>query len=283
MAPSLAVLSRLAAALPPSWDDTLARAAAALAPPGRHAGARANNAALFPQSDPERLARSAHRAYARFMIEYLREMGRGNPDDAARNPLTIGPGVREALGRGRGLVMCTAHVGNWEMGARALVRLERPILVVAEPQYARSWRESVRASKHSAGIEIVAPDVSPRTLIRRLGEGAVIGLLVDGAGYTQGREATLAHRQVTLPSGPARLAALSGAVLAGGTCFRTAPDRFTSELHALGGTEITPIHDADILHSAIARWLEDLLLAHPGEWCIFRPFFSPLSALRQAA
>jgi len=281
MATSLAVLSRLAAAIPAPWDDALARAAAALTPGSRHEAARANAAALFPNADADHLARLANRAYARFMIEYLREMRR--LDDPARNPLTVGPGVREALERGRGLVMFTAHVGNWEMGARTLARLGRPIKVIAEPQYARSWRESVISAKHEAGIEILSPSTSPRLLIRSLREGAVIGLLVDGAGYTHGRPSIVAGHAATLPSGPARLAALSGAVLAGGTCFRTAPDRFQSELHALAGTEQAPVRDADVLHAAMARWLEDLLLAHPGEWCIFRPFFAHAPALRKAA
>jgi len=154
MATSLAVLSRLAASLPPTWDDAIARAAATLV--SRLPAARANNEVLFPQSNANDLARAANRAYARFMIEYLRELRRG--DDPVRNPLTVGPGVREALDSGRGLVMCTAHVGNWEMGARTLARLGRPIKVIAEPQYAPAWRETVKNSKRATGIEIVAPD-----------------------------------------------------------------------------------------------------------------------------
>jgi lauroyl/myristoyl acyltransferase len=109
--------------------------------------------------------------------------------------------------------------------------------------------------------------------VRFLGQGGVLGLLVDGAGYHVGDPARLAGRETRLPSGPAKLAALSGAVLAGGTCFRVAPDRFQSELHALAGTERAPVEDAAVLHAAVARWLEELLLAHPGEWCIFRRFF----------
>jgi KDO2-lipid IV(A) lauroyltransferase len=260
----------------------VARAVGALTPPSRHAGARINAAVLFPDVDPEPIARAANRAYARFLIEYLREMERR--DDPSRNPLTLGPGVREALDRGRGLVMCTAHVGNWEMGARALARLGRPITIVAEPQYATSWRDAVRSDKRASGMEVVAPDVSPRALVRALEQGAVIGLLVDGAGYSQGRLTRVAGHDVSLPSGPARLAALSGAVLAGGTCFRVAPDRFVSELHAVGGTERSSVRDVNALHAALAQWLEGLLLAHPGEWCIFRPFFEPLpAAARRAA
>jgi KDO2-lipid IV(A) lauroyltransferase len=273
---SLALVSRLAAALPASWDDPLAAVAAAvsvLAVPRRRAHAAANAAALFPGADARSLARRAERSYARFLLEYLRDVGRSTGDDAARNPWTIGPGIEEALAQGRGLVMCTAHVGNWEMGARALARLGRPITIVAEPQYAPSWRSAVHEAKRRGGMAVVAPDVPARALVRSLEQGGVIGLLVDGAGYAHGRVTRLAGHRVALPTGPARLAALSGAVLAGGTCFRTAPDRFQSELHALGGTERAPVEDVDALHAAVARWLEELLLAHPGEWCIFRPFF----------
>ena len=285
---SLTLLSRLARAIPASWDDALARgvaAAAALVMPERHAGARANAAALFPEQDAESIARRAERAYARFLMEYLREVGRGSAGEATRNPLTIGPGVEEALAAGRGLVMCTAHLGNWEMGARALARLGRPVTIVAEPQYAPSWRAAVRASKRAGGMEVVAPDVSPRPLVRALEQGAVIGLLIDVMHYAHGRVTRVAGLDAPLPTGPARLAALSGAVLAGGTCFRVAPDRFASQLAALAGTERAPVRDADALHAASARWLEDLLLAHPGEWCLFRPFFEPagLARARRAA
>jgi KDO2-lipid IV(A) lauroyltransferase len=289
--PSLRLLALLARVLPARWDGPVAAAsarAARLAAPSRHEGARANAAALFPAGPHDRIARQAGEAYARFVIEYLRGLGRGQADDPARNPLEVGPGVRQALDAGRGLVMCTAHLGNWELGAQALARLGRPIRVVTEAQYAPSWRRTVSDAKRLAGIDVARPSDSPRSLVRFLEDGGIVGLLVDGAGFSRGAPARLGAHEVRLPAGPARLAALSGAVLAGGTCFRVGPDRFSSELHALAGTEHGPVREAGLLHAAVARWLEDLVLAHPGEWCIFRRFFDaapappPLPAWRAA-
>lgn len=274
--PSLRALALLARVLPARTDGPLSGVAAGIArllAPERHAGARANAAALFPDASAERLGARAGAAYARFLIEYLRELGRGHPDDPARNELEVGSGVREALAGGRGMVMCTLHLGNWEMGARALHRFGRPLRIVAEPQYARAWRDEVVRSKRATGMEVVSPSESPRALVRFLRDGGILGLLVDGSGFARGTPARLAGHDVLLPAGPARLSALSGAVLTGGTCLRVAPDRFRTAIGPLAGTEIGPVTDVDRLHAAMARWLEQLLLAHPGEWCIFRRFF----------
>src|SRR4029453_5828521 len=134
--PSLHLLAQLARVLPARWDGALSATAghvAGLAAPARPRGARANAAALFPDAAADRLGTRAGAAYARFLIEYLRELGRGNPDDPGRNALVVDPALCGALDTGRGLVMCTAHLGNWELGARALSRFERPLRIIAEP------------------------------------------------------------------------------------------------------------------------------------------------------
>ncbi len=285
----ISALARVARALPPGSDGAAATLAAWLARrirPEREAAARANAALLFPALGSRthgRLARDAGAAYARFVIEYLRHLGIAPETLARRVRFDPHPGIVDALADGRGLVACTAHVGNWELGALALTCLGRPVTVVARPQFLPSWRPAVREAKESAGIRVIAPEGATPILTRALEEGGIVGLLVDGDGYSRGRPARLAGQGVALPFGPARLAAATGAVLAGGTCLRVGPDRFAARLVPLGGTEHGPIADSDLLHREVAAWLEGVLLAHPGAWCVFRPFFAPIAPAAPAA
>jgi KDO2-lipid IV(A) lauroyltransferase len=245
--------------------------------PERERAARDNAATLFPRLGAgavQRLGRAAGVAYVRFLIEYLRHLGRDPEELGQRVLLAPEPRVVAALERGRGLVVCTAHVGNWELGALALARLGRPVTVVARPQFLPSWRARVREAKESAGIRVISPEGSIPVLAQALEKGGIVGLLVDGGGFSRGAPARIAGREVLLPVGPARLAALSGAVLAGGTCRRVGPDRFAAEMAPLAGTEHEPIADPGVLHAAVAAWLEGTLLEFPGGWCVFRPFFA---------
>jgi len=275
---------RAARVLPPAADPPVAGAVAWLTGrflPERERAARANLAGLFPDRDAAehaRLARRASAAYARFLLDYFRAMSFPSHALSARDSFTAPIEVVRALDQGRGLVVCAAHVGHWERGALALARLGRPVHVVARPQLLPAWARPIRQAKERGGISVVSPEGSSRTLARALREGEIVALLVDGAGYRRGRPACIAGRPVALPSGPARLAAATGAVVVGGTCLRFSPGRYHTSLAPLARTHLRPSVDVDELHSAIPRSLEQLLLGHPGEWCVFRPFFEAATA-----
>jgi len=274
-------LARLARVLPAAADLPLATGAARVANlvrPGRRRAARANAAILYPHLDAGELDLIAERstiAYLRFLIEYLRSVSLSTAELWERVRFRLDPAVERAIGEGRGIIACAAHLGNWEFGAVALGKLGLDVAVVAGPQYATAWRSQVRLAKRRNGIEIVHPAESPRRLLRRLERGGAICLLVDGDGFTRGREAGLCGHRVRLPAGPARLARAAGAILTGALCTSIAPFRFEVELTALGGTGEGPVRDLPTLHAAVAGWLESRLLDRPGEWCIFRPFFEP--------
>ena len=275
----------LARALPGVADTAVARLVAIVADqlrPERERAARANLAALQPAwSAPElaRAARSAHAAYARFLLDYLRHAGRSRRL-AGRVRFHEDARCGEALRRGRGWIVCTAHVGNWEVGAMALAERGLATMVVAGDQFAASWRSGVRDLKRRAGIEVVGPHQSSRRLLRHLQRGGVVCLLVDGDLFAGGWPAQVGGREVLLPSGPARLAAASGALLVGALCRREG-DGFRIELEALGETPQPVTAGAPVgtaarrLHDAVAAWLDRTLRRHAAEWCIFRPFFPP--------
>jgi KDO2-lipid IV(A) lauroyltransferase len=274
-------LAWAARVLPPKADLPIAWAAARLTyllRPARHRAARSNAAALFPHLGAEeldRLALQSSVSYARFLIEYVRSLGLDTHQLWERVEFRLDAAVEKSIAAGRGIIICAAHVGNWEVGAIALRKLGLEVVVVAGPQYAVSWQRGVHAAKNRNGIRIVDPSQSPRPLLRHLERGGAICLLADGDGYARGRPALIRDRPVRLPEGPSRLAARSGAVLAGALCQPVGPFRFEVELTALAGTGVAPVEDEALLHHGVATWMEGLLVEHPGNWCIFRPFFDP--------
>ncbi len=272
-----------ARALPPAADDAVARLLAGLARrwrPVREEAARQNLAVLHPGWSPAaraHAARAAGTSYARFLLEFLRHHASDPRRLRRRIDLDLDAGVERALRAGRGLVVCTAHVGNWEIGAVSLAGLGLGVTVVAGPQFAPGWSEPVRRAKAQAGIRVVGSEESPRRLLRDLERGGAVCLLADGNLFARGWPARIAGRELLLANGPARLAAASGALLTGALCLRRGA-RFGVTMRSLGGTEEAAAGDARALHAAVAAWLEHVLLRHAAEWCVFRPFFPQRSA-----
>lgn len=141
------------------------------------------------EAERERIASGVFRHSARLVSEWLRLARSTAPDApdahrgawierAVRFDESIGILERE-LARGRGAIVVTAHVGNWELLAAALRRrgfhgdvvgLERP------HDSSSSWLVAMR---RAYGVGTISQSSSPRTLLRVLQAGRILGLLPD--------------------------------------------------------------------------------------------------------
>lgn len=275
--PSLAFASRAASLLAPASDAVVAgvvgRAWCALDSP-RRAAVRANRAALAARFPLER----PFIRYVTSLLGWLRLLGMNRSDVAARTSIAGLAPLVAAAREGRGTVLVAAHVGEWEWGAAALAAAGLSVVAVAGVQMRAEWTPALRRAKKRLGIEVVGPEASPVRLARALRRGAVVALLVDGDVVTATAPAAVAGRRVALPRGPARLATRFGARLVAGRCRRDPADsaRYLIALTPLDTPEESgsgPLDEAR-LHARVASWLEAVLAEGPGEWCLFRPFFT---------
>lgn len=133
-----------------------------------------------------RIARGVRRHAARQAAEWIR-LGRGAPAGSAvarwierRVVLDESLAILEAeLARGRGALLVTAHLGNWELLAARLavagfagsvVGYERP----RDPSH--DWLVALR---RGYGVGTIAQHEHPRTILRELARGRIVGLLAD--------------------------------------------------------------------------------------------------------
>lgn len=136
-----------------------------------------------------RIARDVRRFAARQFSEWLRLSNAAPPDsphaergawieDAVELDASIGHLERE-LARGRGALIVTAHLGNWELLAARLRRAGHRGAVVGyrRPNDSSSrWLETMR---RAYGVETLPQHENPRAILRRLQQGAIVGLLAD--------------------------------------------------------------------------------------------------------
>ena len=275
---TLALAARVAAVLPPAADRGLAAAAGpawCALDAGRRRAVALNRSALgarFPLSAP-------FSAYVESLCTWLRLLDLDPARVRARSSFRglEGPQGLRADARFAGVVLVAAHVGAWEWGAAALAAAGLPVVAVAGTQMNPAWSPALARAKARLGVEIVPPSAGARPLVRALGRGAVVALLVDGDVATARVPSRLAGRSVLLPRGPALLAARTGAALWAGRCERIG----LAGRHAVSLERLAPPRPPASLtaelearhHARVARWLDATLRDNPGAWCLFRPFF----------
>jgi lauroyl/myristoyl acyltransferase len=279
---------RLAGGAPPRLASGAFRLGADLAARRRGAGARqlrANLARMVPSASPERLdemVRDGLRSYARYWCELFRlprtpsaAILRGT-DGAVSGAATL----FAALDAGRGVVFALPHSGNWDAAgiwlAETLRRRGRPagFTTVAQRLHPESLYRRFVAHRAARGFEVVAAEdgrAAHRALTSRLRAGGIVCLLADRDLTGTGIEVALCGEPARLPTGPARLASLTGALLL------PAFPGFTEDGWSVLIGEPVPVighRDVPAATQAIADAFATMISAAPADWHALQPIWT---------
>lgn len=258
--------------------DLLTEAHLRLFPARRHA-ALVNLAVILPRSSRrERLktARNMMRSHNRMLFEFFRLPHLTRDELLQAVEIEGREHLEQAAARGRGVVMTSTHVGNWELGAVVLAHWGYTVHAVAGVQLSRWLTPAVRETKAELALNTVAPEDGFRRLLRALEHNDVVALMVDGDIFAQGMRVDLFGRELEFPAGPGVLAQRTGALVLCGYCERTDRGRFRIVIEpALDPATFT---DTAALVKAIAATSERHIREHLDQWCIFRPLWEEAQA-----
>lgn len=208
-------------------------------------------------------------SHASLLYEWLRASA------GVRYPLPIAgrEHLDHALSRGRGAILVTCHLGNWEVAATELARAGYPLTVVTGEQLGR-LAPAVRRVKARHGISVVRPADGMRALYRQLAQNRIITLLIDGDVFWRGQPIDFLGAPVRLPWGAVRLARSTGAPLVAATMRRTGPGAYEARIHP----PVDPGGDARVVMRALLAPLEQAIATDPTQWCLFRPLWREAQA-----
>ncbi len=281
---ALEALQRSAAVLPAGALHLGLRGMAFCARFG-HAGklARENLARAYGSElsvhELERLHAAVFAHAARVCMEWVRLARSSSPDSRAsergrwiEDQVLLDPSLailEREHARGRGVIVATAHIGNWELLAARLRRAGYPGAVVGRMRANDSsagWLERMRAAY---GARTLPQDSPPRQLLEVLHDGGILGLLCDLEVRRLDGEFLpfLGHRALTMTA-PAALARASGAPLVPIRCTALDDRRYllrAEEPLALDRSLDRRAATLDLLgrlNAIYERWIRE----SPSEW-----------------
>jgi KDO2-lipid IV(A) lauroyltransferase len=182
---------------------------------------------------------------------------------------------------GRGTILCTAHLGNWELLAARLRLAGLDGAVVGYRKRNDSTADWLVRMRELHGVTTLAQDASPRAALRILASGGTLGLLCDlEVRRLAGEHVPFFGREALTMSAPAALARASGLPLVPVRCVLRG-DEYVLDVEpplelGSGDRRAAQLDLLTRLNATYERWIRET----PEQWVWYRPRWSATASRR---
>ena len=215
------------------------------------------------------LARENFLNFAKYLVDFFQFL-RPQPERLRRlidfgNTTEI---LDKLLAHGKGVIVVSAHLGNWELGASALASLGYPFNVVALWQPDPKLNDLYQQHRMARQLRPIPMGRAARGCLAALRRNEIVGVVGD-RDFTGSRKTVEFFGQpARLPDGPAKLALLTGAPLLPIFMVRTPRDTFKYIVEE----PIWVDKDRDSVEGVMRRLavaLEHAISQHSEQWFLF--------------
>ncbi len=177
---------------------------------------------------------------------------------------------RKAFDEGKGVLILSAHCGNWEIMAAALAAEGIPLNVIARRIYIEGLNRMLVGYREQKGVKVILRSgrESARDMLRSLRHNEAVGLLIDQDTDVQSVFVDFFGAAAWTPSGLAALALRTGAPVVAAFDVREKDDRHTVKLSGPLELKRTGDQESDIVINtqAFTRLIEDHIRKYPAQW-----------------
>lgn len=296
-AAGLRAVVRIAGSAPPSLLEGCLGGVASLVPAGKQRDVVARNLAagaggleaLQPglgrelAVDPAALARRCGRFAAEQLAHWIRLARGAGPGDPRGNwvdrLVDLDPSIAildEVLAQGRGAIIVTAHIGDWELLCARLCRRGHAGAVVGRVRERDSSHRWLLEMRRAYGARTIPQDASPREALGVLRRGGILGLLTDlHVKRLDNREVPFLGSPAPTMAAPAAFARAWRAPLVPVRCIRSGDGYTLSVDPPLELRDDLDRHAAEIdllrrQNEVFGRWIAET----PDQWAWYRPRFT---------
>lgn len=238
----------------------------------RDALAMRNLRAAFPDRDARALRKTLDECWRHFGRELLISLQMQNlslEEIAARCPFVNWHYVEEAIARGSGTMLISAHWGGWEVaGLAVMAHNVRNVHTVARPLDNELLERDLQKLRAKTGAEVVDRRKAARSLMRALSQKGIVVLLPDQAVLPrEGILVPFLGRPAWTTPVPAKMALRADSTIVFGFCI---PDglrhRLEFEQPIRAGDFAGDAHDVEMLTRRINDVISARIAERPELW-----------------
>jgi len=210
--------------------------------------------------------------YAVYMVDFFRLLDMNLVESRDRTQLYEGRRhLDEALAQGRGVILLTAHLGNWEIGGLGLRALGYPVTVVTLRHNSAFTNHLVNTMRGRHSIRVIELGDSAYDgieIIRALQHQEVVAVLGDRVFADRAGSTTLFGRTVPLPLGPILMAMATGAPIVPAFSVMEAPGCYRGIIEPALDILRGPDREAALQHNLrqVAGIFERVIRRFPDQW-----------------
>ncbi len=175
---------------------------------------------------------------------------------------------KEAHSRGKGVMVYTAHFGNWELMAAYYGLMGYPSEIIVRDLDNPGVEKFVKWARSRCGNAIVSKERVMRKLLKRLSENAVVGILLDqNVAQAEGVFVDFFGTKACTNKGPAMLANISGAAVIPSFIVREGK-KHRIVIGKVFGVFATGDKEKDTMENT-AQWtktIEEMIRKYPEQW-----------------
>jgi Kdo2-lipid IVA lauroyltransferase/acyltransferase len=168
-----------------------------------------------------------------------------------------------ALREGKGVIVASGHLGNWEIMGSMVARCGYPVTFVVAAQSNERVEDWLDNWRNRAGIETIKRRDAVRGVLMALKQNRIVAMLIDQDAHEDGAFVPFFGRLASAPRGPAVFHLRTGAPVIFASSIHLPGDKYKIRLVRVIPE---PNEDADALTARMTKMLEDAIRETPEQW-----------------
>lgn len=245
---------------------------------GDRRSVRSNLRIIFPDKstrDLRKISKAVFRNFAKYLVDFFRFQNLDLQYIDKNIKLENLDNFDQVLAKGKGVIVLSAHLGNWELGGVVIAQLGYSFWVVALPHKNKKVNEFFDGQRNGKGVKVIAMGKAVRSCISEIRKNHMVALVGDRDFTEKGIIINFFGKPMHFPEGPAALSLMTGAPIVPGFMFRNPDDSFTLRIEK--PVEFSPSGDKDKdlvgLINVYKKVMEDYIRKYPEQWYVFRKFW----------